>query len=42
MVDEAHLCPAELFSTALNNINCKIKIFNYSNAVQAIKSIFNF
>ena len=26
MVDEAHLCPAELFSTALNNINCKIKI----------------
>ena len=26
MVDEAHLCPAELFSTALNNINCKVKI----------------
>ena len=26
MVDEAHLCPAEVFSTALNNINCKIKI----------------
>ena len=26
MVDEAHLCPAELFSNALNNINCKIKI----------------
>ena len=26
MVDEAHLCPAELFSAALNNINCKIKI----------------
>jgi superfamily II DNA or RNA helicase len=26
IVDEAHLCPAEMFSTALNNINCKIKI----------------
>lgn len=26
LVDEAHLCPAELFSTALNNLNAKIKI----------------
>lgn len=25
-VDEAHLCPADLFSTTVNNINCKIKI----------------
>ena len=26
IVDEAHLCPADLFSTALNNLNAKIKI----------------
>jgi superfamily II DNA or RNA helicase len=26
LVDEAHLCPAELFSTALNNLNAKVKI----------------
>ena len=26
IVDEAHLCPAELFSTTLNNLNAKIKI----------------
>jgi len=26
LVDEAHLCPAEMFSTALNSINAKIKI----------------
>ena len=26
LVDEAHLCPAELFSTALNNLNAKIKL----------------
>jgi|TARA_B110000285_G_C15141085_1_gene630789 superfamily II DNA or RNA helicase len=26
LVDEAHLCPAEMFSTALNGINAKIKI----------------
>src|SRR6056300_673539 len=26
LVDEAHLCPAEMFSTALNNLNAKIKI----------------
>jgi superfamily II DNA or RNA helicase len=26
LVDEAHLCPAELFSTALNNLSAKIKI----------------
>jgi len=26
IVDECHLCPAELFSTALNNLNAKIKI----------------
>ncbi len=26
LVDEAHLCPADLFSTALNNLNAKIKI----------------
>ena len=24
IVDEAHLCPADLFSTALNNLNAKI------------------
>lgn len=26
IVDEAHLCPAEMFSTALNSLNAKIKI----------------
>ena len=26
LVDEAHLCPADMFSTALNSINAKIKI----------------
>ena len=26
LVDEAHLCPAEMFSTALNSLNAKIKI----------------
>ena len=26
LVDEAHLCPAEMFSTALNGLNAKIKI----------------
>jgi len=26
IVDEAHLCPANMFSTVLNNMNCKIKI----------------
>ena len=26
LVDEAHLCPAELFSTALNNLSAKVKI----------------
>src|SRR6056300_1242063 len=26
LVDEAHLCPAEMFSTALNALNAKIKI----------------
>ena len=26
LVDEAHLCPAEMFSSALNSLNAKIKI----------------
>ena len=26
LVDEAHLCPAEMFSTALNSLNAKVKI----------------
>lgn len=26
LVDEAHLCPADMFSTALNSLNAKIKI----------------
>ena len=26
IVDEAHLCPAEMFSTALNSLNAKVKI----------------
>ena len=26
LVDEAHLCPAELFSTALNNLSAKVKL----------------
>ena len=26
LVDEAHLCPADMFSTALNGLNAKIKI----------------
>jgi superfamily II DNA or RNA helicase len=26
LVDEAHKCPADMFSTVVNNINCKIKI----------------